>query len=131
MNNLRVIETPKMCGYCGSEMTRKRFNGRLEDLGVWNRRKYCNRSCGNSKKVVGESGYRWRARKFVKTECEACGFEEDLQAHHVDQDYTNNTDENIQTLCKSCHDFWHVLAKRVGRKIAGRMPKINGTWTEI
>ena len=31
---------------------------------------------------------------------------------------------NLQTLCKSCHDFWHATAKRLGRPVAGRMPSL-------
>ena len=66
--------------------------------------------------------YSLRAGKYKKAFCEGCHAMIKLQVHHVDQDKTNNTSENIQTLCKNCHDFWHSTAKRCGWVIAGRMP---------
>ncbi|MCC6475149.1 MAG: HNH endonuclease [Burkholderiales bacterium] len=60
----------------------------------------------------------------MKKKCEACGYARALQAHHIDQDNSNNEPENIQTLCKHCHDFWHTTAKRIGKMVAGRMPRL-------
>lgn len=67
-------------------------------------------------------GYSLQARKSLKPQCEACTSPEERIGHHIDQNRKNNEPENIQTLCKTCHDFWHSLARRIGRKIAGRMP---------
>ena len=67
-------------------------------------------------------GFSWRARKHLKPKCEACGHPYRLQAHHINQDIRDNRPENIQTLCKHCHDFWHTTAKRRGKTVAGRMP---------
>jgi site-specific DNA-cytosine methylase len=72
----------------------------------------------------GEHGGTRRARKHLKQACEACGQTTSLIAHHVDQDKANNAEENIQTLCKHCHDFWHAMQKRRGLVIAGRMPRL-------
>src|SRR5262245_39690646 len=102
-------------------MYRKRYGEQLEDLNAFNRRKFCSRSCGNTRTVLTKHGYSWRARKHLKTSCEVCGDTRYLNAHHIDQDKTNNSPENIQTLCKFCHDFWHSLSRRIGREIAGRM----------
>ena len=118
-------EPKKFCKTCGVELTRQRFsNGRLEDLTVFMRRQHCSRTCGNSRKVLTKHGYSWRARKHIQKSCEACGYTKSLQAHHIDQDKTNNEAENIQTLCKHCHDFWHTTQKRLGKNIAGRMPPL-------
>lgn len=103
-------------------MPRKRFNGRLEDAGVYRRRRFCSLTCANSRGVVKKGTYHLRARKLRGPNCEACGASTSLQAHHVDQDYKNNEPENVQTLCKFCHDFWHSTQKRRGWPIAGRMP---------
>lgn len=122
----RIQEHPKNCQVCGIQMTRKRYNGHLEDMGAFSRRKYCSLSCANTRETLTKHGYSWRARKHLKGSCEACGYQKALQAHHIDQDKTNNEPENIQTLCKHCHDFWHTAAKRNGIQIAGRMPSLVG-----
>ena len=70
----------------------------------------------------GWSKYHAEARKFLKKKCEFCGCNILLVAHHIDQKPNNNVAKNIQTLCKHCHDFWHVTAKRTGKKIAEKMP---------
>ena len=35
----------KYCEYCGKKLERKDYGRRLEDLGVFNKRKYCNIDC--------------------------------------------------------------------------------------
>jgi hypothetical protein len=74
---------------------------------------------------VTSRAHRLRARKLMKEACEACGYGERLHAHHIDQNVENNTEENVQTLCQSCHDFWHTRQKRLGLEIAGRMPSLS------
>lgn len=110
----------KYCLTCKKEMFRKRYNGRLEDLGVFKRRRYCTLSCSSTKMEVGYHGNSWRARQHLKTFCEICKTTENLHAHHCDQNRLNNTPENIQTLCSSCHISWHHKAKRLGVTPCGR-----------
>ena len=106
-------------------MSRKRFGDRLEDLSAFRRRAFCSLTCANSKRgPLTKHGYSWRARKHLKSACEACSQETSLIAHHLDQRASNNVPSNIQTLCKHCHDFWHATQKRRGRPIAGRMPPL-------
>ena len=125
MQQPRKAELEKFCEFCGIALKRKTFGNRLEDLGVFRRRRFCSLTCANSKRgPLTKHGYSWRARKHLKSACEACGAETSLVAHHVDQDKANNTPENVQTLCKHCHDFWHATQKRRGRLIAGRMPRL-------
>ena len=121
----RVEEVAKRCEFCNKTMKRKRFNGRLEDFSVFKKRRFCSLTCANSKKgKLTKHGYSFRARKHLKSACEACGYTRAFHAHHLDQDITNNTVKNIQTLCKHCHDFWHTTQKRVGKKVAGKMPRL-------
>lgn len=50
----------------------------------------------------------WRVRAQVqKGYCEICGGDSLLGLHHKDEDRTNNSPENLQTLCQSCHTKWH------------------------
>ena len=120
----RRPEEAKFCECCGAEMLRKRFSGRLEDLSAFKKRRFCSLSCANTRTDLTKHGYSWRARKHLKSCCEACSYTRALQAHHIDQDKTNNDPENIQTLCKHCHNFWHTTAKRLGRTVAGSMPPL-------
>lgn len=120
----KIEENPKFCECCGSVMHRKRFGERLEDLSVFKKRRFCSLTCANTRTDLTKHGYSWRARKHLKKKCEACGYAKVLQAHHIDQDKANNEPENIQTLCKHCHDFWHTTARRLGRAVAGRMASL-------
>jgi hypothetical protein len=50
----------------------------------------------------------WKVRLAAqKDRCEGCGSDSRLGLHHKDQDRTNNSLENLQTLCPSCHTTWH------------------------
>src|SRR4029079_13195057 len=120
----KVAAVERFCVGCGTPLLRKGYGARLEDWGVFNRRRHCSRSCGNSRTVLTKHGYSWRARKHLRPSCEACGSTQSLEAHHIDQDMTNNQGSNIQTLCSPCHDFWHATAKRIGRAIAGKMASL-------
>ena len=124
-------EQMKFCLQCGKPMERKRFNGRLEDMGVFKRRKYCSLSCANTKiRPSHWSTYHWRARKHIKSSCEACGSMVYLHAHHVDGELKNNLPENIQTLCVYCHNFLHATADRLGWIQPGRLPPLP-EWTDL
>ena len=117
----RKQEPKKHCEFCGTEMFRKRFNGRLEDFSVFDRRNYCSLSCANSTKDPTEAAFRWRAVKLRGASCEKCGATSKLHTHHIDGDISNNVPENIQTLCASCHITHHHSTRRRGLMIAGRL----------
>lgn len=118
----RKLEPQKYCATCQKVLVRQRWNGRLEDLGAFKRRKYCSLSCANTRQEVGYHGNSWRARKHLKACCERCGTTQNLHAHHSDENRSNNSSENIQTLCDHCHDWWHHEAHRLGRIPSGRAP---------
>ena len=42
-----------------------------------------------------------------KDACAACGVTEKLCIHHKDGDHYNNTPENLQVMCMSCHSSMH------------------------
>lgn len=48
-------------------------------------------------------------RQFIKDKCELCGCSDKriLNGHHKDRDRTNNSPNNIQTLCMNCHYITH------------------------
>ena len=95
-------------------------------------KKYCSNKCqgeynhkqcikkwksGEYNGLIGEYGL----SKSIKTymleknnyKCELCGWGEEntythtipLEIHHIDGDYTNNKEENLQVLCPNCHSL--------------------------
>src|SRR3990172_10467882 len=99
------------CSGCGELLHRKRINGRLEDLGIFTKRKYCNRMCmakGQTRETVRRlSNSRIKAHRKIKSECETCGAAGRLHVHHRDENPFNNSIANLQTLCPSCHLRMH------------------------
>lgn len=110
MAQIRKPDPEKYCEYCGERLKRKTINGRLEDLGVFKRRKYCDQKCmglGHRKETPTISALWKRANRFIKDKCDMCGTTENLDTHHKDLNPKNNEPENLMTLCDSCHTKWH------------------------
>lgn len=107
----------KYCTYCGERMRRARFgSGRLEDLSAFMRRKYCGRECmrkafvkvGNdTRQNYSASHHSARSLAYLVLGreycCEKCGSTANIDVHHKDGNRNNNTPENIELLCRSCH----------------------------
>lgn len=78
-------------------------------------------------------------RQIKKAEqCEECGSYENLCIHHKDEDRYNNSLENLQCLCRSCHQIhhrcWEVLPKGewladLKREQAKKAKRKNGKFT--
>lgn len=101
------------CRHCGKELTRKRFGKRLEDRGVFSRRKFCDRSCmakayeGQIKSPTAQNSRRQSA-KHRDSRCASCGkIKTLLHNHHVDADPMRNVGSNLETLCVRCHTLRH------------------------
>ena len=110
MPRKRKPDPEKYCGYCKKRLQRKTMNGRLEDYGVFTRRKYCDVLCMAKAKMKQEAtaaAYRKRAAHYRAGECSNCGSKDNLHIHHLDGDMTNNALANLMTLCGSCHGKWH------------------------
>lgn len=118
----------KSCEWCEKPLVRKRYGSRLEDRGVFLRKRFCSISCGTFWQHATEpptsAAARKRAKKHTAGRCEACGSTSKLSVHHFDEEPKNNALANLQTLCLSCHNFWHGAAKRFGQTPAGRMPPL-------
>ena len=100
----------KPCECCGNQIARKRFGSRLEDASAFRKRRFCSLSCANTRGNWGFSATARRraAHKMVKTFCERCGnLHHRLHVHHRDQSIQNNSPENLETLCPSCHKIAH------------------------
>lgn len=80
--------------------------------------------------VIGEYGISQNIRKYLKekfgNKCQICGWGETniftgnvpLEVHHIDGDYRNNKEENLQLLCPNCHSLTETFknSNKNGRK---------------
>lgn len=120
-----LSDPDKLCERCGKQFFRgQRPTGQWESRPEFARRKYCSLTCANSKPVVKRQMKIHRARRHLKSQCEACQSTQRLHAHHIDGNHDNWEASNIQTLCTHCHGFWHNMLKRRGLPIGGRMPSL-------
>lgn len=60
----------------------------------------------------GEGNNNWKGgigtyRRNGKSSCEECGSKDHLVVHHKDHDRYNNTADNLETLCRGCHQLAH------------------------
>lgn len=81
-------------------------------------------SCANSTGATTEAGAYAQSQRGRGSQCQACGALSNLHNHHVDGDPFNNDPKNWQTLCESCHTFWHAMLRRLGRPLDRPMPKV-------
>jgi len=56
----------------------------------------------------GILNYRKRALDHYGKKCNHCGSERYIVVHHIDEDRTNNQLDNLEILCKSCHQEHHI-----------------------
>ena len=101
----------RYCEYCQKPMERKRYsNGVLQSWNEYNKQKYCNRDCMKAAfKSKPKHGTSWmtihyHARKLLPDGCcEICGSAKNVDVHHKDGNPQNNSPDNLQRLCRSCH----------------------------
>jgi len=122
-----------ICLNCGEE-----FEGRIE-------RKYCSKKCqkeyqykeyiqrwknGKEDGMSGKFGISEHIRKYLfdkyNCSCQICGWNEmnefsgnvPLQIHHIDGNYKNNREENLQLLCPNHHSLTETFGRlnKDGRK---------------
>lgn len=126
-----IKPTPlKFCAACGTKLERKRLkNGQLESLLHFSRRPYCDRACMaagfRAKPKTGSPSWmtaHLRARQLKPSgPCESCGSSRNVDVHHRDGDWQNNALENLQRLCRSCHNKQH--RKRASCMVCGEPAK--------
>lgn len=100
----------KYCERCEAAMTRTRYGERLEDASAFRKRRFCSLSCANTRGNWGASSTARRraAHKMAANACNRCGSAHHrLHVHHKDTNIQNNSPENLETLCPSCHKVAH------------------------
>lgn len=55
------------------------------------------------------SGRKQAQRKYLATSCDVCGGKRSLHRHHLNGDACDNRQENIQILCRRCHEHTHKV----------------------
>lgn len=103
----------KSCLHCKQPFGRNRFStGRLEDRGVFSRRKFCGKECQALAQMKPEATHKQtmmsRARKHKLSACQVCSATDRLHVHHVDKNLLNNAPANLMTLCVLCHNRVHA-----------------------
>lgn len=105
----------RFCSYCGKRMERKRMsNGEILSLLHFNRQKYCDRLCmvrcwmqRDLPETTIRNGRSRAQRRKDAGPCEVCGEAGALDVHHKDQNTNNNASDNLQRICRSCHNRIH------------------------
>ena len=134
------VETrQKVCIKCGNEITKKRkglkycsAKCRTNYLSLKSRVKaglIKNPGVGSGNNQFGENNHQWtgksgragcmRAMKALPNICNRCESVENLLAHHIDEDRTNNDLFNFEILCKKCHQNHHCKKDNGGKYIKG------------
>lgn len=94
----------KTCEHCGKSM---------QGMKDANRRKFCSRECMRQnwlkRPLTNKSTAHYRARALRKDACERCGATTRLQVHHKDRNPLNDSVENLETLCSTCHHTEHTV----------------------
>ena len=124
----------RCCDRCGVTLVPKMFSDREEEYSMFMRRRFCSLSCANTrgKKGVSRTQRMVQARaEALKETCECCGGIERLAIHHINENWTDNRFENLQTLCVYCHQQWHGLHRKLGIRCSTRMPPLVSLSVEI
>lgn len=106
LNNLR--KPIKKCPCCGGYFIKTGNNQKRCPL------------CGFKQLYAGD--YRTIAFENLPHRCGHCGVEVDLftaDVHHKDRNRNNNSLENLEILCKSCHHMEHIIRDELTGKIIG------------
>lgn len=112
----------EICLYCGKEFGSPKYKNKL----------FCSQKCqseyihqeyikrwlnGEETGLSGEYNISRHVRRYLleknQYSCEICGWSEKnkftntipLEIHHIDGDYKNNKESNLQVLCPNCHSL--------------------------
>lgn len=122
------------CVYCGKKMERRCVNGKLEDLSVFKRRKYCSKECmrkafvktNGDGQLSGPAHHSARMIMYLingkEKVCEVCGSNKNVDVHHKDRNPNNNAESNLMLVCRSCHNKIHNpqnVCKLCGKPVKG------------
>jgi 5-methylcytosine-specific restriction endonuclease McrA len=64
-------------------------------------------------KGVNVQTYRKKAIRYYGKMCMRCNSTENIHVHHKDRNRKNNELENLEVLCKTCHDLEHLEERKI------------------
>lgn len=73
----------------------------------------------NKNRILTQNNY----RKMKKDYCEICGDKNNLCVHHIDYNRNNNDINNLITVCKKCHQEYHIIRDELGRFKSHKLAK--------
>lgn len=112
----RSSKVKVICSHCDKPLLRMPSEIKKSDSGKF----FCNKSCFASYSNLGKvrnwkdgaSSYRERALRELPNKCNRCGYKEYtkvLEVHHKDHDRANNSLNNLEVLCPTCHTVEHLI----------------------
>lgn len=137
-NKKKTIHT--ICAQCGKSVIT--LPCRIKK--TKNKLSFCDKTCAaiynNQHRILeqpSETCYRNFALKNLPNQCAICGYNKYLsvlQVHHKDKNRKNNTLQNLEILCPTHHEEWHLLDKS-GRynqnKVTDHLKKTKRIVTQI
>lgn len=110
-DNIRVERITKICPVCGQEFT--------GIPSVMKSKVTCGYQCSNTYFRYGPDNPNWKQDQyrttcfhFHKKECVVCEESNIVEVHHLDENHTNNSPENLVPLCPTHHhQYWHSQFK--------------------
>lgn len=96
---------------CREEWDKQHGRNRHYADGIYVKKGY-NQSQENNNNWKGGTDYR---RLVTIESCELCGSTDNLVVHHKNHDRRDNRVENLQVLCKKCHQKHHCIRDSKGR----------------
>ncbi len=73
----------------------------------------------NSNYKTGSTSYKRNTFNFKEKKCERCCSLEHILVHHKDENRLNNSLDNLEVLCKKCHQEHHCKRDEFGKYIKG------------
>lgn len=82
--------------------------------------KTCSYACSNTFFRSGRNNPNWKEDaykstcfEFHKKECVVCGEDKIVAVHHLDENHSNNSPENLIPMCPTHHQYWHSKYKEL------------------
>lgn len=105
----------KYCSYCSSKLV---FKPLSQSITHFRQRRFCNLQCWGKYRTDNVTNPSWnfahkQARELKPiSPCERCEVtDKKSEVHHVDNNFQNNSLDNLRRLCPSCHKIEHNRKK--------------------